>query len=470
MLIFVIFIKHKNKLKFMKVLKRDKTIEQFQFEKIEAAITKSFHSCEKEVNLGVIECMKEKYLSDIYADDEVVNIETIQDDIENCLMSCDTDVAKSYIIYRYNHKIIREAQSKLIKQVKKKLTAEDVQNQNANVDEHSFGGRMGEASRVITKEYALDYCMSKKSRNNHLNNEIYIHDLDSYAVAEHNCLTEPFDELLSRPIKTRQTGIRKANSVSTAFQLIAVYFQIQSLQQFGGVSASHLDWTMVPYVRKSFFKHFVNEYTCFKAKEEGVVLHSLSSRERDKFKKNKKAEFIKTYNIKNETFKIGDFQMECVDFHIDDERIKAINEEWYDNAYSATIDELEQSVEGMYHNLNSLQSRSGCQLPFTSINYGTCTLQEGRMVIRALLEGSLKGVGEHHLTPIFPCGIFQLMKGVNRKDGEPNYDLYKLALESTSKRIYPNYVNVDWSVNEGYDVNNPRTYTSTMGKCKLQLI
>ena len=119
---------------------------------------------------------------------------------------------------------------------------------------------------------------------------------------------------------------------------------------------------------------------------------------------------------------------------------------------------------------NTLQSRSGNQLPFTSINYGTCTLPEGRMVIKALLEGSLKGVGKHHRTPIFPCGIFQLMKSVNRECGDPNYDLYKLALRSTAQRLYPNYANVDWSGNAGYDINDPTTYFSTMGKCKLQPI
>lgn len=103
------------------------------------------------------------------------------------------------------------------------------------------------------------------------------------------------------------------------------------------------------------------------------------------------------------------------------------------------------------------------QLPFTSINYGTCTLTEGRMVIKALLEGSLTGVGKFHKTPIFPCGIFQCMKGVNREEGDPNYDLFKLALKSTSQRLYPNYANVDWSGNAGYDRNDPRTYFSTMG-------
>ena len=117
----------------------------------------------------------------------------------------------------------------------------------------------------------------------------------------------------------------------------------------------------------------------------------------------------------------------------------------------------------MYHNLNTLQSRSGNQLPFSSINYGTCTSPEGRMVIKALLDVSIKGIGKLHKTPIFPCGIFQMMKGVNREPGDPNYDLYQLALRSTSQRLYPNYANVDWSGNAGYDRNDPCTYFSTMG-------
>ena len=128
-----------------------------------------------------------------------------------------------------------------------------------------------------------------------------------------------------------------------------------------------------------------------------------------------------------------------------------------------TEKETMQAVEAMYHNLNTLQSRSGNQLPFTSINYGTCTLPEGRMVTRCLIEGSIKGIGKLHRTSIFPCGIFQCMKGVNREPGDPNYDLFRLALRSTAQRLYPNYANVDWSGNAGYDVNDPTTYFSTMG-------
>ena len=268
--------------------------------------------------------------------------------------------------------------------------------------------------------------MSKMARENHLNNEIYIHDLDAYAVGMHNCLSVPFDDLLANGFNTRQTDVRPANSINTAFQLVAVIFQLQSLQQFGGVSATHLDWTMVPYVRKSFWKHYVD----------GM-----------KYLENKK-ELILNCDPKELSIESGGYKS----------YLKV-----YEYAMDMTERELQQAVEGMYHNLNTLQSRSGNQLPFTSINYGTCTLPEGRMVIKALLEGSIKGNGKFHKTSIFPCGIFQVMKGVNKEPGTPNYDLYRLALESTARRLYPNYANVDWSGNAGYDRNDPTTYFSTMG-------
>lgn len=359
-----------------------------------------------------------------------LSVENIQDIIENKLMASRyKDVAKAYILYRNKRTRSREYKADFMKEVTRKLKADAVDNQNANVDERSFGGRKGEAESVLMKKYALDNCVSELARRRHLNNEIYIHDLDNYAVGMHNCLTIPFDDILAKGFNTRQTDVRPANSVNTAFQLVAVVFQLQSLQQFGGVSASHLDWTMVPYVRKSFAKHF----------KDGLKYCCPNSR----------------YNL--------DTIPKELSFN-DKEANELYNKSAYDYAMEMTERETRQAVEGMYHNLNTLQSRSGNQLPFTSINYGTCTLPEGRMVTKALLEGSIKGVGKFHKTSIFPCGIFQCMKGVNRKEGDPNYDLFKLALESTAKRLYPNYANVDWSGNAGYDPNDPRTYFSTIDK------
>ena len=361
-----------------------------------------------------------------------ISVEQIQDLVEDSLMkSRFNKTAKSYILYRDKRNRIRESKSTLIKEVGKKLLGLKIDNQNANVDEKSFGGKKGEASNVLTKQYALNYGMSELSRNNHLNNEIYIHDLDSYILGNHNCMSIPFDKLLSEGFNTRQTDVRPANSINTAFQLVAVIFQLQSLQQFGGVAATHLDWTMVPYVRKSFRKHYLDGLNFLDNKE-------ISKEESEQL-------YGKT-----------------IETSIEDDKYKA-NEKVYNYALIMTKRELDQAVEGMYHNLNTLQSRSGNQLPFTSINYGTCTLPEGRMVIKSLLEGSIKGVGKLHRTPIFPCGIFQYMKGVNDKAGTPNYDLFRLAIYSTSKRLYPNYANCDWSNNAGYDRNDPKTYFSTMG-------
>ena len=366
----------------MKVIKRDGRIVDFDSSKIKNAILKAFKEVDKEITE--------------YAE---IKAENIADYIEGYY----EDVEETYILYREERTKVRNKNTDLMKTIGEKLEASNVQNQNANIDEHSFGGRMGEARSELMKDYALNYIVSDMSKNNHLNNEIYIHDLDSYAVGMHNCLSIPFDDLLAKGFNTRQTDVRPAQSINTAFQLVAVIFQLQSLQQFGGVSATHLDWTMVPYVRKSFAKHF----------KEGM-------------------KYLENTEVKEDLSHLP------IDYNTLTCHTLA-----YKYALDMTEKELNQAVEGMYHNLNTLQSRSGNQLPFTSINYGTCTLPEGRMVTKALLEGSIKGVGKVRKTPIFPCGIFQCMKGVNRKPGDPNYDLFQLALKSTAQRLYPNYANVD---------------------------
>ena len=178
------------------------------------------------------------YIGEV-ANERELTIEEIQDMVQNGLMSTKRkDVATNYILYRAERTRERNRRSQMMQEIGKKIQASDVQNQNANVDEYSFGGRRGEAANSLMKQYALDNLISKMARENHLKNEIYIHDLDSYAVGMHNCLSIPFDDLLEKGFNTRQTDIRPANSVNTAFQLVAVIFQLQSLQQFGGVCAS----------------------------------------------------------------------------------------------------------------------------------------------------------------------------------------------------------------------------------------
>ena len=412
------------------IIKRDGRTQAWNKQKVIEAIKKALVAVDgtlTKAGVNMARRIAKNIEKEVFESPVALSVEQIQDKVEESLMATNRkDVAKAYITYRNERARIRTQKGELNQKITEKLLATNVQNQNANVDEYSFGGRRGEAMNELMKDYALNYIMSKTARDNHLNNEVYTHDLDSYAVGMHNCLSIPFDDILEKGFNTRQADVRGANSVNTAFQLVAVIFQLQSLQQFGGVSATHLDWTMVPYVRKSFFKHWRDGQKYLEQDENADDLLFMP------------------------------------ELSIDDEYYKH-NERVYNYAMDMTEKELMQAVEGMYHNLNTLQSRSGNQLPFTSINYGTCTSIEGRMVIKALLQGSIKGTGKFHRTSIFPCGIFQLGKGINREPGDPNYDLYQLALESTSTRLYPNYANIDWSGNAGYDINDPRTYFSTMG-------
>ena len=309
------------------IKKRDGRIVEFNKNKIVNAILKAFEQIDGEISTYAIDKANNIATFIEKENNKILTVEEIQDLVENGLMSTKRkDVARAYIRYRQDRNREREWNTQMMDRVAVKLAATDVQNQNANVDEYSFGGRRGEADSVIFKQYALDNLVSKMARNNHLNNEIYIHDLDAYILGMHNCLTVPFDDLLANGFNTRQTDVRPANSVNTAFQLVAVLFQLQSLQQFGGVSASHLDWTMVPYVRKSFYKHF---------RDGMLYISDLDDLDKDAYL----SEIDDNMSIEDKKYQI--------------------HKKPYQYAMDMTEKEVRQAVEGMYHNLNTLQSRSG---------------------------------------------------------------------------------------------------------------
>lgn len=315
------------------VVKRDGTEMPYDSAKIVSAVSKAI--LEVEGNLDRVYLAENIAKSvDSYMEAhcvECITVEEIQDIVENALIYPGDypEIARAYIRYRYKREIARNNYKELMDTIGEKLSAANVQNQNANVDEYSFGGRMGEMNSAVARKYALDYIVSPMARENHLGNMIYIHDLDAYAVGSHNCLTIPFDKLLAEGFNTRQADIRPANSVNTAFQLVAVIFQLQSLQQFGGVSASHIDWTMVPYVRKSFIKHY----------KDGLKY------------------------IEGDVRDLSAYDKCCKDYSITDELFQK-TESAYRYAIEMTEREVYQAVEAMYHNLNTLQSRSGNQLKY----------------------------------------------------------------------------------------------------------
>lgn len=322
----------------MFIKKRNGSLAEFDKNKIINAINKAFLDVDRELyETDTAQDIADEIEAILKDQNYQSTVEEIQDLVEDYLMSADRkDVARSYIRYRYLHGLARNDYKDLMDIVSEKLNASNVQNQNANVDEKSFGGRIGEASDAVSKKFALDYCVSPMARANHLNNEIYIHDLSAYPVGSHNCLSIPFDDLLAKGFNTRQTSVRPAQSINTAFQLVAVIFQLQSLNQFGGVSSTHLDWTMVPYVRKSYYKHIRNGL-----KYMGNVL---------------------------------DYKSFCCEYdQIKEDAIIPVNStDWskyfgaitipksvYKYAYDMTKKEVDQAVEGLLHNLNTLQSRSG---------------------------------------------------------------------------------------------------------------
>ena len=415
----------------MNVIKRDGTPQEYNFLKIADAVHKAFASVEQEVPEKFLEQVKESVEKLIIKNNGAgTPIEEIQDVIQKELIKRNKyEVVESFINYRRKREEIREQKSDLMKQITEKLNASNVQNQNANLDEASFGGRLGETAGAVAKNLALKK-MSKMARKNHEGNMIYIHDLDHWLVGDHNCLSKKLDELLAKGFKTRQTDVRPAGSVNTAMQLVAVLFQLQSLQQFGGVAGTHLDWTMVPYVRKSYRKHYIAHWIMQQPEFLTIQILDMDFENFKHWLENMVTKFYIETKLEDNDFYFANTNL------VPEIRQRALFD---------TKKETYQAVEGMYHNLNTLQSRSGNQLPFTSINYGTCTELEGRMVTKALLEVSMEGLGTNGVTSIFPCGIFQYKKGINDKPGTPNYDLKRLALKSTTMRIYPNYANCDWS-------------------------
>ena len=410
----------------MVVTKRDGRKTEFTKDKIKIAVLKAFIDVDGEESTYAKDKAREiaNYVESL---DKDMSVEDIQDVVEAKLMASNRkDIAKAYIIYRNDRNRVREQNSNVIKKVMKRVNASDVENANANVDERSFSGREKEASADIGKTIALEYGgLSSEVAQAHIDMLNYQHDLEKAIYGEHNCLNLDFGEIFTYGFKTRNGDVRPPASFSTACQLVAVAFQCQSQVQFGGVGSIHLDYDLAPFVQMSFAKHF----------KDGLKWVSDAS-----------DEYINSFPKK---------------ISIDNKEAKT-----FPKAYKYAIEMLEsegkQAAQGLFHNLNTLESRQGSQVPFTSINLGRDTSPEGRLVIKWIMEASIDGIGEHHLTSIFPISIFQYKNGVNAKIGDKNYDMKQLALKSMSKRIYPNWVNGNWSQFHE-DENNPDTFGSTMG-------
>ncbi|ETT41260.1 anaerobic ribonucleoside-triphosphate reductase [Paenibacillus amylolyticus] len=305
----------------------------------------------------------------------------------------------------------------------------DTLRENANLNGDSFSGKMSRLGSETAKWHALRHVLPEELAQAVENGDLYVHDLDQYALGTTNCIFIPFDRLLAAGFNTGNGSVRTPQTIMSAMALVAIIFQSQQNSQYGGVSANKIDWDLAPYVQRSFRKHYRKGQRLF-----------------------------------GENVLIGDEQL-----HLDSIEAKNQCPRAYAFAYEETELETGQAAESLIHNLNTMSSRAGGQIPFTSLNYGLCTSAEGRLVSRSLLEATIRGLGNGE-TPVFPQHIFQCKQGINQAQGEPNYDLFRLAVTCSSRRMYPNFVNVDASFNlPYYHPEDPDTIIATMG-CRTRTL
>lgn len=411
----------------MQIRKRDGRIKDFDIDRIKNAIQKAcedvFEIIDIEQVVHDVTCKLENKKTDI------IDIEFIQDTILKVLYIHNRKVHKAYKQYREDRNEQREKSSKKEKFYSEILLCENIDNDNANVDQYSFSGRKYRIADMEQKGHALRNLISKEVKKGIEKGYIYQHDISSYSIGDHNCLFSDNAKLINETgFETRNGDVRPANSFSTACQQLAVIFQVQSQSQFGGVASVGVDFELEQSAHKSFIKYF----------QEG---------------------FIEKYELECEINKDK--------IHIDSIALKDRYFKAYDYAIRHLEKEGRQATQGLYHNLNTLESRAGSQVPFTSLNFGRNTSTYGKLINKWLLEASINGIGKFHRTSIFPIGIFQYKKGTNDKEGTPNYELKRKAIESMSKRIYPNWANGDWKQNIE-DPNDYRTFFATMG-CRTLL-
>lgn len=421
-----------NNLESLVIIKRDGREKPFEIDKIESAISRAYgdidgttHTFYNQWNSGMKDNISQKIKN---INKNKIDIEDIQDIIISELHNWNECVAKGYEDYRNKREEDRRKRSIKERFYNEVLECSNVDNDNANVDQYSFSGRKYRITDYEQKHYALRNLISKEGRKAFEEGEIYYHDLSSYAIGEFNCMNLKVENGFEHGFMTRNGGVRGANSFSTACQLLAVMFQLESQCQFGGVGASCLDYQLAKQVKKSFKKHFI----------EGLIW--LEGKTKDE------SESI-----------LGNILMS-----IDDSKYSDISKKAFKYATNMLDKEGKQACEALYHNLNTLESRAGSQLPFTSINLGRDTSPEGRLVNKWIFNASLNGIGKEHRTSIFPISIFQYKKGVNAHEGDPNYDIKKLAINSLCHKIYPNIVNGDYKqVKE--NPNDYNTFFATMG-------
>lgn len=437
----------------MFITKRDGSQEEFNVDKIRGAVEKAYDATYESISDSevdkIINLLIKKY------NDRLTSVEDIQDCVERVLMELGYhDVAKNYILYRNKRENIRASKSKLSKIFDKILKSEgDINRENANVDGNAPMGLMLLFGSEFEKDYVKRNLISERYVHLHDDGYIHIHDLNFYACT-FNCCHIDLETLFKNGFNTGDGFIRRPNSISSAASLAAIVIQSNQNDMFGGQGLPMFEYNLAPYVAKSFAKRL---------KECIEIIRGVSL-------DNSLNEYIDNlYESKGSVLDNLDDVKRYYDSLLNISSNENLTDRIVDKAVEMTDRDTYQAMESFIHNMNSLHSRAGAQTPFSSINYGTGTTAECRMIIKNILKATEDGLGRHE-TPIFPIQIFKTKEGVNTLPGDPNYDLYEYACKVTPKRFYPNYVNIDTPANiQYYREGKPETEMATMG-CRTRVI
>lgn len=436
----------KDLLEELVVVKRSGQRVNFNDTKIALAVKKGFDSVYEEYDEKLVNKVKEKVLSEIrknYKDRKTIGVEDIQDIIEKELKILKYDeVYESFKSYRERRAASREAfvvkqQHKFVKAIEslglKSANEENAKRENANVDGDGPMGTMLHFGSTVSREFAKAYLMDAKYARAHDEGYIHIHDLDFWAMGTTTCTQIDLNKLFKNGFSTGHGYLRTPNSIMSYAALAAIAIQSNQNEQHGGQSIPAFDYYLASGVLKSFKKEF--KQTLYDLLEfEGFI---------ELINFNKIIEIID--KLESIEFDFGLFK----DILYKSEKLKEI----LHNAYKKALQKVDrytyQAMEAFIHNLNTMHSRAGAQVPFSSVNFGTDTSKEGRMVIKNYLLAVDAGLG-HGETPIFPISIFKVKEGVNYFEEDPNYDLFRLACKVSAKRLFPNFSFLDSTFNKPF--------------------
>ena len=466
------------------VVKRDGSQEEFISTKIYRAVAKAYRATGLSEDAPRIEALVHRVLETVQGLGlDSVGVEMIQDEVERELMKFDPDVAKKYIIYREWRTVEREKRTKLKHTMDGIVSIEknDINLGNANMSAYTPAGQMMTFASEVTKDYAMKYLLSPKYAEAHAKGFIHIHDLDYYPTKTATCVQYDLGDLFERGFKTKNGSIRTPQSIQSYATLATIVFQTNQNEEHGGQAIPAFDFFMAPGVRKSYDKHIVDR-VAFCLELDGVP-----------FKKDELKEIIISAQLPLSEDAVEPSRLLSLKLNAFGLDLKQIElEQCIRSAYKRTQLDTHQAMEGFIHNLNTMHSRGGNQVVFSSINYGTDTSAEGRMVIRELLSATIEGLGKGEI-PIFPIQIFKVKDGVNYSESDynkavadfdaalsgdikfetPNFDLLVAACRTTSHALFPNFVFLDTKFNKHEDwcSDDPKRYLNeiaTMG-CRTRV-